>query len=237
MAQKTLQERVRETIYPNGVGAITAEKEQALLIDFANVIDTKLGKDGVDAEFSTTSENPVQNKVITTALNKKADKTYVDEKIGDASTEEVYVGESEPTDEKVKVWINPNEVATTYQTRAASGVETGSGQISFYSGVPSADGMMDLTEEEKEHNAKVFQIIKNSPIALHAYVDISRFYIEIGGSEYGVDFTGFKSSKFTDLTQYLPASAASVLILREKEVVVVDGLYFYSDGSAELPSE
>jgi acyl transferase domain-containing protein len=71
MANKTLQERVRETIYPNGVGAITAEKEQALLIEFADAIDTKLGKDNVDAELSTTSTNPVQNKVVSQALNDK----------------------------------------------------------------------------------------------------------------------------------------------------------------------
>lgn len=47
---KTLQERVRETIYPNGVGAITAEKEQALLVEFADVIDTKATKEDLTAK-------------------------------------------------------------------------------------------------------------------------------------------------------------------------------------------
>ena len=40
----------------------------------------------IDSELSETSENPVQNKVITTAINKKVDKSYVDEAIAQAIT-------------------------------------------------------------------------------------------------------------------------------------------------------
>jgi hypothetical protein len=64
MANKTLQERVRETIYPNGVGAITAEKEQALLIEFANEIDTK-----VTAQYVDSAVNNGIQQAITNTLN------------------------------------------------------------------------------------------------------------------------------------------------------------------------
>ena len=40
----------------------------------------------IDSLLSLESENPVQNKIITAALNIKADKTYVDEQIGDVET-------------------------------------------------------------------------------------------------------------------------------------------------------
>lgn len=45
-------------------------------------------KKGLDEVLSTTSQNPVQNKVITSALNDKADKSYVDEKVANISSEE-----------------------------------------------------------------------------------------------------------------------------------------------------
>jgi hypothetical protein len=64
MANKTLQERVTETIYPNGVGAITAEKEQALLIEFANEIDTK-----VTAQYVDSAVNNGIQQAITNTLN------------------------------------------------------------------------------------------------------------------------------------------------------------------------
>ena len=38
-----------------------------------------------DSNFSTTSTNAIQNKVVTAALNAKADKTYVDEKVANAT--------------------------------------------------------------------------------------------------------------------------------------------------------
>lgn len=40
----------------------------------------------IDSELSATSENPVQNKVITPALAAKADITYVNEAIANAIT-------------------------------------------------------------------------------------------------------------------------------------------------------
>ena len=63
MANKTLQERTRETIYPNSVGAITAEKEQALLIEFADVIDTKASKDYVSDAIAEAITNTLNTPV------------------------------------------------------------------------------------------------------------------------------------------------------------------------------
>lgn len=45
-------------------------------------------KKGLDEALSTTSRNPVQNKVITSALNEKASIAYVDEKVANISSEE-----------------------------------------------------------------------------------------------------------------------------------------------------
>ena len=148
MAQKTLQERVRETIYPNGVGAITAEKEQALLIDFADVIDEKANKSDIP--------------------------------------DEVYIGETEPTDEKVKVWINPNEEANTIQARTTSGGGTsgGYGQIVVYNGTPIIEETSNsisivgysLTEEQKKHNAEMYNLIAQSPYAVFVTLDLTDLF-------------------------------------------------------------
>lgn len=120
MANKTLQERVRETIYPNGVGAITAEKEQALLIEFADVIDEKANKSDI--------------------------------------SEDVYIGETEPTDEKVKVWINPNEEANNIQAKTTSGGGT-SGGIARVWVQEIADGQ--LTESQLADNIKAYNALMN----------------------------------------------------------------------------
>lgn len=121
MANKTLQERVRETIYPNGVGAITAEKEQALLIDFADVIDEKANKSDI--------------------------------------SEDVYIGETEPTDEKVKVWINPNEEANTIQARTTSGGGTSGVQTP----IVWLQGLMgeQPTESQLADNVRAYNALMN----------------------------------------------------------------------------
>lgn len=58
------------------------------------VVNVGIDKDGnssiasyvgtADSQLSTTSTNAIQNKVVTAALNAKADKTYVDEKVANA---------------------------------------------------------------------------------------------------------------------------------------------------------
>lgn len=44
-----------------------------------------------DSELSETSENPVQNKVVTAALNKKASIAYVDEKVANIAADSTFV--------------------------------------------------------------------------------------------------------------------------------------------------
>ena len=124
---------------------------------YRNETSVYLGEGGggsieVDSSLSTTSTNPVQNKVVTAALNDKISKANdVDHVMaaadgmvdsndahyylpnvnpedkqhtfamlsdipeggeggeGSPSAEEIYIGEEEPTDPNVKVWINPKE--------------------------------------------------------------------------------------------------------------------------------
>lgn len=74
----------------------------------------------VDSSLSTSSTNPVQNKVVTNALSEKQNKLVSGEDIktingesilgpGDIildAADEVYIGSTPPTDENVTVWID-----------------------------------------------------------------------------------------------------------------------------------
>jgi hypothetical protein len=62
---------------PNSYGSITIYPTGEADYGFRSI---------ADSELSSTSTNPVQNKVVTAALNEKADKTYVDEKVGDINS-------------------------------------------------------------------------------------------------------------------------------------------------------
>ena len=67
----------------------------------------------VDSALSTTSTNPVQNKVVNAAiseLNALVGDTSVSEQIEAAQF--VYVGPTQPTDPNIKVWINTAEEGT-----------------------------------------------------------------------------------------------------------------------------
>lgn len=75
-------------------------------------------------------------------LNEKANKSDI--------TDEVYIGETEPTDEKVKVWINPNEEANTIQARTTSGGGTSGGVLKVWAGGE------ELTEGHKAENAATY---------------------------------------------------------------------------------
>lgn len=59
-------------------GKYTGAEVDALLDKIADddVID-------IDSSLSTTSTNPVMNKIVTGELNKKADKSYVDTKLSE----------------------------------------------------------------------------------------------------------------------------------------------------------
>lgn len=67
----------------------------------------------VDADLSSTSTNPVQNKVVQAAisgLNTLVGDKKVSEQI--AAAQLVYVGPTQPTDPNIKVWINTSEEGT-----------------------------------------------------------------------------------------------------------------------------
>ena len=67
----------------------------------------------VDDVLSASSTNPVQNKVVNTAINDLSDLiggTKVSEQIEAAQI--VYVGPTRPTDSNIKVWINTSEEGT-----------------------------------------------------------------------------------------------------------------------------
>lgn len=88
----------------------------------------------------------------------------------------------------------------------------GSGQIVFYAGTPN-EGMTVcvLTPEQKAHNAEMVQVIKDSPIALQASVDVTSLMLASMDEEYAdVDLTGVKYNFFCTNTMYLPAHIANL---------------------------
>lgn len=73
-------------------------------------IETGANKTVVDSALSSSSTNPVQNKVVNTAisnLNSLVGDTSVSDQI--AASQIVYVGPTQPTDPNIKVWINTSE--------------------------------------------------------------------------------------------------------------------------------
>lgn len=88
--------------------------------------------------------------------------------------------------ETIQQTITPNGLkAITAETLANVLLEivesienSGSGQVVFYTGVVGYDETEDamtftLTPEEQEHNAKMFKIVKDSPVALIVGLDAS----------------------------------------------------------------
>lgn len=68
---------------------------------------------------------------------------------------------------------------------------TGAGHVSFYIGVPNVETMeFVLTPEQKAHNAEMVKIVKESPIAITASVDILELLklempdMDLGGAKY-----------------------------------------------------
>lgn len=79
----TLQEKIAALIAETREGTVTPERLGGLLqelYDMAKEVST------IDSELSDTSTRPLQNKVVTAALNNKADITYVATAIANAIT-------------------------------------------------------------------------------------------------------------------------------------------------------
>ena len=89
------------------------------------------------------------------------------------------------------------------------GTGSGSGQVVFYAGTPNEDMTeFTLTPEQKAHNAEMFQIVKNSLIALCVSVDVTEFIMM--ATEEELDFTGVKSNLLGTQTTYMPANVAEL---------------------------
>ena len=112
--------------------------------------------------------------------------------------------------------------------------ETGSGQVVFYMGIPNYETMnYVLTEEQKAHNAKMFQIVKNSNIAVGCSLDMSDYY-KIALEEDGINADGVKLSVVSPEMAYLPVDTAIIMGAAEECIALMgisDGTLVLSDGS------
>lgn len=113
----------------------------------------------------------------------------------------------------------------------------GSGVV-FYAGTPNED-MTEfmLTPEQKAHNAEMVQVVKNSPIALCASLDLTEAMLAQMGEEYAdVDFTGVKYNFYCANTMYLPASVAGLEGISGAGVMAISEFpaFIAEDGSVTI---
>jgi hypothetical protein len=102
-----------------------------LEIDAGGVLSLSGGAITIDDELSTTSENPVQNKVITTALNSKADTSAIPTKTSDLTNDSGFI----------------NEIPVA-SANDLGGVKVGTGLEIDQSGVLSATGLTSVGWDE-----------------------------------------------------------------------------------------
>ena len=105
----------------------------------------------------------------------------------------------------------------------------GSGQVVFYAGVPNEDFTdVTLTPEQMAHNAEMFNIIKDSPIALSASFDMTDFQAAQVGEQLGIDLSGCKYCMQSFMTHYIAKEyAESAGMPSELIACDVDGAAFY----------
>lgn len=138
-------------------------------------IDTGANKTVVDSSLSTTSTNPVQNKVVNTAISNLSalvgDKT-VSEQIEAAQI--IHVGPTQPTDPNIKVWINTAEEGTGVVpvlpriatiTLSAAGW---TGGASPYSQVAEINTVTSATKIDLQPTVAQIVSLQNDDIALMA---------------------------------------------------------------------
>ena len=114
----------------------------------------------------------------------------------------------------------------------------GSGQIVFYAGTPNEDVTeFVLTPEQKAHNAEMVQVIKDSPIALCASLDLTDMMLADMGEEYAdVDFTGVKYNFYCANTMYFPAHLAGLEGISGAGVIAISEFpaFIAEDGSVTI---
>lgn len=150
--------------------------------DYTTAEKTKLAgiaeganKTVVDNALSSSSINPVQNKIVNAAiedLKSKVGESSVESQI--ASAQIVYVGPTQPTDPNIKVWINTSEEGTgvvpvmprvsTITLPKASWT----GGASPYSQVVSINTVTSATKIELNPTVAQIVSLQNDDIALMA---------------------------------------------------------------------
>lgn len=98
------------------------------------------------------------------------------------------------------------------------GSSSGSGQVVFYMGIPNEEFTeCTLTSEQQVHNAEMFKIIKESPIAPNASIDISDYMIlSLTGT--GIDASGYKQILLSYVLVYIPKPLAETEGLQDEYI-------------------
>ena len=150
---------------------------------------------------------------------------------GGASAEEIYIGSEEPTDDKYKVWINPDENPEGSTNPGGSGgsIPASNGPLTFYIGyLTTLSAEERITAEQKEHNAAMFEIYKSSPYALGVFVDQS----EVFTASNGMSGRAIKTSVPYQAQYFPPETGAEAIMLKQK---ITDnneiGVIIFPDGS------
>lgn len=109
----------------------------------------------------------------------------------------------------------------------------GTGGVTFYvGGTASADEPLILTEDQKNHNAEMFDVIKNANLIPPVALDLSDQY----GVAMGMS-SNVKSAQLADMIAYLPAEdAAAVGSTTECVAAILEGatLIVNPDGSTKM---
>lgn len=147
--------------------------------------------------------------------------------------------------EAIKATIVPNdEKAITAESLANLLIEmveamgeggTGAGYVSFYTGVPNVETMeFVLTPEQKAHNAEMVKIVKESPIAITASIDMIEI-LKVDMPE--VDVSSVKYYITADTLSYASAETAGNFGIPHEGVVFAGQTFsflFAPDGSATM---
>ena len=119
----------------------------------------------------------------------------------------------------------------------SGGSGSGSGQVVFYIGLPNEDSTsFTLTPEQQAHNAEMFKVIKESPIALNASIDTSDLVIS-QITETGIDASGLKETLSSYLLAYVPKTLAETEGLQDEYIDIendMGSLRVFSNGTVTL---
>lgn len=117
------------------------------------------------------------------------------------------------------------------------GSSSGSGQVVFYLGLPNEEFTeFTLTPEEMAHNAAMVKVVKESPIALTASVDMTRYMT--AQVQEGIDTAGTKFNFSANACVYVTEEYSQIMGLGTElvsiEINEMGGFNFTSDGSVMI---